>query len=178
MIREFSVKAKPSNNKARVAFIISMLIAFLLISTSTLVEKYAGLVSLGGVIALSFALVLYTRYVAPVYYYDITYDSDGSAVLVIRQQTGKRYTTLCRIFLREIVEIEKITAEQRKGRHTPSDVRKYFYLPTLAPDSNYILTVNGRYEKAEVSIEVSDEFADLLRQYCREARSLFSEYDD
>ena len=56
MIREFSVRPKPSNNKARYAFVASMLISFLLLMTSTLVSSYRGVVSLLGILALALAL--------------------------------------------------------------------------------------------------------------------------
>lgn len=176
MIREFSVKPKPTNNKARAAFIASTVCSFALITVSTLIPLYKGLVSLAGVGLISIALVLYTKYIAPFYFYDILFDNEGVPLLVIRQQTGKRYTTLCRIPLHEIVRIDKQSRQQRRDHKTPYGMKKYSYLPTLDPDEVYRITTSGRYERAEILIESSEGFADLLITYSSEARHNY--FDD
>ena len=172
MIREFSVKPKPSNNKARLAFVACMSLSFLFILISTLMDSYKGIVSLLGVTLLICATVLYTKYISPVWFYDITFDSDGSAVLVVRQQIGKRHTTLCRIGLSEILKVEKESANDRHSHRTPSGYTKYSYMPTLDPKESYRLTTSSRYERAEILIESSEGFADLLAAYSAEARKL------
>ena len=136
------------------------------------------MVSLVGVSLLTLALMIYTKYIAPIYYYDITFDNEGNAVFVVRQQTGKKYTTLCRIALSEIVNIEKQTAEQMKAHKTPMGTVKYSYLPTLSPSLAYRITTSGRYERAEILIESSEEFADLLTSYSSEAREQYTDNDE
>ena len=178
MIREFSVKPKPSNNKARYIFVFCTSISFALILLSTFIPTYKGMVSLVGVSLLTLALMIYTKYIAPIYYYDITFDNEGNAVFVVRQQTGKKYTTLCRIALSEIVKIEKQTAEQMKTHKTPMGTVKYSYLPTLSPSLAYRITTSGRYERAEILIESSEEFADLLTSYSNEERARYIDNDE
>ena len=172
MIREFSVKPKPSNNNARLIFVFGASLAFAFILLSTFIPLYKGVVSLVGVALLSLALVVYAKYIAPIYYYDITFDSQGRGLFVVRQQVGKRQTTLCRISLHEIVGVEKQTAEQRRAHKTPVGVIKYSYLPTLFPSDVYMITNCSRYEKAEILIEVSDDFAEIIRSYSCEARDM------
>ena len=99
MIREFSIKAKSANGKARTAFIVCMLFAFGLVMVSAIIDRYKGLVSMAAVGFLSLAIVIYTKYLASTYFYDITIDSSGIPLFVVRQQTGKRHSTLCRIAL-------------------------------------------------------------------------------
>ena len=176
MISEFSVKAKPSNNKARVLFIACMMSSFVFISTSTLIDLYKGLVSLGGVAFLCGALILYTKYVAPIYYYDIML-GDNVPMLVVRQQTGKRYTTLCRVFLADIVKIEKESSAQRREHKTPAETGKYSYLPSLDPSESFRITTSSRHERAEILIECSEEFADLLKRYSSEAKETYTDTD-
>lgn len=178
MIREFSVKPKPSNNKARAAFIISMLLSFALILLSTQIESYKGIISLSGVAFLSIAMVFYTKYISPIWFYDITFDVDGTPVFVVRQQIGKRQTTLCRIALYEMVKIERESARQRHEHKTPAGVIKYSYLPTLDPKGSYRITTSGRHERAELLIECSEEFASLLQSYSAEAREKCVETDE
>ncbi len=178
MIREFFTKTKSSNNKARFAFIASLSGAFLLIMISTLIPLYKGLVSLVGISLLSVALVIYTKYIAAVYYYDIIYGSDNLPLFVVRQQTGKKYTTLCSIALHEITQIDKETAKQRREHKTPFEMKKYSYLPTIDPAESYRITTVGRYQQAEILIECSEEFAEVLRSYVKEAKENVISNDD
>ena len=175
MIREFSVRPKPSNNKARAMFIACSVLAFALVTLSTVIPLYRGLVSMAGVLLLTLALVFYTKYILPIYFYDIFIDSDGTPLFVVRQQTGKRQSTLCRIPLNEILRVEKQSRQQRREHKTPYEVKKYAYLPTLDPDEIYRITTSGRYERAEILIECSEGFAKMLTVYSAEARQLRSD---
>ena len=94
---------------------------------------------------------------------------------VVRQQTGKRQSTLCRIPLNEILRVEKQSRQQRREHKTPYEVKKYAYLPTLDPDEIYRITTSGRYERAEILIECSEGFAKMLTVYSAEARQLRSD---
>ena len=178
MIREFSIKLKPTNNKARTVFVSCMIAAFLLIMLSTLVELYHGLVSLVGMIFLVAAVTVYTKYLSVVFYYDITLDSEGTPLFLVRQTIGKRQTTLCRIGLAEIKKVEKEDRSARKAHKTPTGFRKYAYLPTLDPDVVYRLTSVSRYEKSELIIEISDELAELIRSYSLEAAQMQSQAEE
>ena len=169
-MQEFSVKLTPSNNKARTAFIALLMGAFVLFALSSIIPLYRGIVSLGGMICLVASLTLYTKYISPVYYYDFTDDGYGTRLFVVRQMNGKRQSTLCRISFGEIKKVERETPEIRKGHQTPTGYRKYSYLPTLSPDVCYRLTIVNSYEKAEILIEVTDELADVIKGYAREAR--------
>lgn len=172
MIREFSVKPSPSNNKARFLFIACLATAFLLITLSTIVILYKGVISTLGVVILSLGLIVFTRYIAPVYYYDITFDTDEAPIFVVRQSTGNRHTTLCRIYLADIDKVEGESASQRRAHRRANGVRLFSYLPTIDPEKSYRISAASRYEELEIIIECSDEFADLLRSYATEAKSV------
>ena len=172
MIREFSVKAKPSNNKARALFIIFMLCAFVLVMTSTVVSEYRGAIALWGVGFLTLALLFYSKYILPVYYYDVMVDSSGTPLLVIRQQMGKRQSTLCRIALGDIISIESEDKAKRRGHKTPGNYKKYSYLPTLDPTLCYRVRMQNDYEKAEILLEISEDMAGLLSSYVDEAKGM------
>ena len=156
-------------------FIACSVLAFALVTLSTVIPLYRGLVSMAGVLLLTLALVFYTKYILPIYFYDIFIDSDGTPLFVVRQQTGKRQSTLCRIPLYEIVRVEKQSRQQRREHKTPYEVKKYAYLPTLDPDEIYRITTSGRYERAEILIECSEGFAKMLTVYSAEARQLRSD---
>lgn len=172
MITETYIKVKPSNNKARVAFALCVAGGIALSVLSTIIPLYRGLVSLGGVILLVAGVSIFSRYVASVYYYDITHDSYGTPIFVVRQISGKRESTLCRIDLADIVKIEDESAEEKRKHKTPNGYRKYSYVPTLMPKSTTRLTVHSRYEKSEIIIEGGERLSTLLASYAEEARSM------
>lgn len=149
--------------------------AMAVILTSMLISVYRGIVSLVGVGLFTAAIVIYTRYVSAVYYYDITFDYEGQPIFVVRQLSGKRESTLCRIALYEIVKIEEETPKQSREHKTPYGFRKYSYLPTILPNVAYRITSVSRYEKSEIMIEASGEFINLLRSYAAEARENYTE---
>lgn len=174
MINELSVKAKPSNNKARVAFYTALTVAALgavtyLALRALSVEK-SGLVGFIPLAAAVAAVFFYSKYISGIYYYDVTFDSSGYAVFVVRQVIGKRNSTLCRIGISEIFRVEREDTEQRRNHKTPKDHKRYSYLPTLLPEYSYRLITRSRYERSEIIIECSDEFAELIKQYAAEAR--------
>ena len=105
-----------------------------------------------------------------------TYETvENTPIFVVRQVTGKRQTTLSRIDLENIKKIEKQDKKEQSAHKTSADFRKYVYAPTLFPETVYRITVIGRYEKAEIIIECSDEYADYLRSAVVEASNIKEE---
>ncbi len=174
MIREFTLRPKATNKRAQyliAAFLFAAAAFFVLYLA---MEHYKGLIGLVSVGFITAAVFIYTKYVAPEYYYDIMIAND-TPLFVIRQLTGKRYVTLCRIELRSIMKVERFTAAERREHKTPDGFVKYIYTPTIAPEVVYILTSVSRYERAEITIEANDEFAALLLSYAAEARENYVE---
>ena len=171
-----TVKAKSTNRNARVVFITSLIITLLgavayAVARALNVEK-SGLVGFVPLIAITVAVFFYNKYISSVYYYDVTFDSQGYALFVVRQVIGKRQSTLCRIGLAEILKIERESPSERRAHKTPSDHRRYVYLPTFMPEVTYRIIARSRYERSEIRIECSDEFASLLRDYAAEAAEM------
>ena len=71
MIKEFTIHAKPTNKKATAAFTACFLSSFAILTLSTFMEKYRGIVQLLGMGLLVAALLFYTKYMAPKYFYEI-----------------------------------------------------------------------------------------------------------
>ena len=179
MINELQIRLKPTNNKAKVAFwilgacaVISFIAYYLMRGGG--VER-ASLVGLLGLIFLTASLTFYTKYMSSVYYYEIMRDVSGVPLFLVKQVVGKRVSTLCRIALYEIKKIERTTVAERKAYKTPTDRRRYSYVPTFMPDVTYRLTTLSRYERAEIYIEISDEFAEIFSAYVSEAQTLAAE---
>ncbi len=161
---------KPSNNNAKYAFTGLLGAAAAIMVTYFIVDRFKGIIGLFAVAAITAAVLIYTKYIGVEYYYDITFDSEGAPVFVVRQMIGKRQSTLCRVDLHNITKVEKLTKAERSKHKTEPGFRKYVYFPTLFPDSAILIRLNSPHESAEVFIEAPDEFADLLRSYAIEAR--------
>ena len=178
MIKEITVHPKAKNHKARIAFLICILISAICFVTSALIAKYKGVVAFAGAGAFVSAMLFYTKYISVEFYYDIAFDSEGTPIFVVRQLIGKRQTTLCRLDLSSIVRIEYETAKERKVHKTEFGFVKYVYAPTLFPAESYRITARSRYEKCEIIIECSKEFSELLLSYSEEARALLPEEEE
>ncbi len=171
MILEFSVRPKPSNNKAKYTCLACFITAAAALIVTLFIPSYKSIVGIVCLVFLTAALFIYTKYLASEYLYDITFDSVGKAVFVVRQRTGKRDSTMCRIDLSSIESVTEETKEQRRAHTTPSGTLKYNYLPTMSPDATLRIISVMAHERSEIVIEASAEFAALLRDYSAEARS-------
>lgn len=178
MIKEHTVHVKSKNSNAKILFGVLAAISAVLIVTSMVMQLYKGVLGLVGIIFLTAAVLVYTKYLGAEYYYDVTIDSSGYPLFIVRQLVGKRYSTLCRIGLTEIRDVKRETAAERKTYKTPYGVRKYVYFATLGAAVTYRLITKSRYEEAEILIEISDEFAELLISYVKEAKATVSEDEE
>ena len=178
MINPHSLKLVPTNNKARSLVAILLGLTAIALVFYSRMEHYQGLVGLLAVVFICAAVFVYTKYVSPIYYYDLTDDSDGVWVFVARQVVGKRATTLCRISLHEIISVTRESAEERKAHKTPHGTRTYSYLPTLAPSVTWRITTVSPHERAEIVIEAPDEYIVFLQKYISDAKALFGEQSD
>ncbi len=179
MINEISVKPKPQNKNSKIAFLLFFLASVVLIIVYFSLEKYRGLIGLGAIGFLTAAILVYTKYIAPLFFYDISFDSDGTAVFVVRRIVGKRQETLARVDLIDIYDAKIETKAERKKYKTPKGVLKYNYCPTMMPSTSCRVFMKNRYESSEVLIEVSEEFKELLLSYSTEAKEKrLAEEDD
>ncbi len=175
MIKEFSVKPKQQNNIAKIVFFVTLMVSAVGIATYLIIDKYKGIVGFAAMLVLVSAILIYTKYIAPVFYYDIMLDSGEIALFVVRQVVGKRQTTLCRILLSDILSVTHETSKERRCHKTPKNVRKYNYAPTMFPREVYRIVTRGKYENAEIVIECNEEFASLLTKYSKEAVEINTE---
>ena len=179
MINEFSARVKNSNNNARVAFIAFLVAGGATVLAYSIIPTYKGVVGLVAVALLTAAVLVYTRYMAPIYFYEITHDYEGTPIFVVRQVTGRRETTLARITLADITSVDVEGKTERKSHKTDYGTKKYTYTPSLGPSVTCRITAKSRYERSEITIEAGEDFAAMLRAYVNEARTLrIAKYDD
>ena len=171
MIKEFSTRVRPCGNKGKLVFTALMLVAASVVLISMFLERYRGIVGLVGLIAIVIATWIYTKYVAVEYGYDVTFDPQGTPVFVVRQLIGKRQSTFSCVYLADITSVEMESREERRAKKPQNGVRRYVYLPTIFAPTSCRITVKSRYEHAEIVIEVTEEFASLLREYVQIAKA-------
>ena len=188
MISPFFINPKPENNKAKTFVATLGTLGGLIFVVSMQIDRYSGVVALLAMMFIVAALTISVKYILSEFTYEIT-DADGEWLFVVGQRSGKRYTTLCRVGLASVVSIEKKKRGEKKDGGaqfiarwmTPAFFRyehqRYSYLPTLMPDTYYVMTVENRYEKAKISLQLTDGMADLLRTYAAEARLLAPDLD-
>lgn len=172
MINEFSVHAKPSNKNALVISMTSFACAAAFFVVAWFTEGLKWIPQLICLILTVVGLTLLTRYVLPKFFYDVTVDTEGTPLFIVRQQNGKRQTTLCRIAFADIRKIEEETAAERRAHKTPPGYIKYTYVPTLFPQNTYRIISVSRYEHAEIVIECTPEMAQTLSDFASEAREM------
>lgn len=178
MIKDFSATPRPKNKNAKILMCVFFAIALISLIIATFVDKYKGVVGMVTLASLTTAILVYTKYVSVVFHYDVMAEGLDEPLFVVRQTVGKREVTLCRIALATITKIEKETAAQRRAHKSESGVAKYVYTPTLAPAESHRIFVFSRYEKAEIIVEISDEFAGMLMSLANEAKLMRASEDD
>ena len=178
MIRDFSVTPKPKNKNAKILMCAFFVIALISLVITIFIDRYKGVVGMITLASLTTAILVYTKYVSVTFHYDIVSEGMDEPLFVVRQTVGKRNVTLCRIALADISKVEKETAAQRRAHKSAPGVSRYVYTPTLSPAENHRIFVSSRYEKAEIVVEISDEFSEMLTSMALEARSLRALEDD
>ena len=172
MINESTVRPKPGNNNAKIAFLITMLLFLVGVASYMVMDKYRGIVALLAICFLTSSILFYTKYIAPVFFYDILIDSEGVPLFVVRQRVGKKEVTLARIEIADINDVKIESHEERKKHKTEVGVLKYNYGPTLNPSSSCRVFHKSRYERSEIIIEASEEYAQMLISYSKIAKEM------
>jgi len=172
VIKESISHPKASNNKAKIAFLVNMLLFLVGFASYIALDKYKGIVALAAICFLTSAILFYTKYLVPVFSYEVMIDTEGTPLFIVRQRIGKREVTLARIEIADIADAKIETREERKKHKTPGGVLKYNYGPTLNPDTVCRIFHSSRYEKSEILIEVSEEYAKMILSYAEIAREM------
>ncbi len=171
MINEFSVSVKPQNALAKQLMAICFGLSALIFALSMMIDKYRGVVAAFSLVTLTLALLLYTKYISARYVYEIFTDDDGEPLFIVRQLTGQKSVTLCRVEIATISKVEREDKKTRRAHKTERDVYRYSYCPTLSPEYVIRLSLVGYRAKSEILIEGSEDFAALLKAYAQEAKS-------
>ena len=170
MIKEISARPKPQNNNSKILMSVFFALAAVAIFISLAIESYKGVVSFVGILFLVSGVLVYTKYVAVQFYYDVMITDSGEPLFIVRQLSGRREITLCRVPIAEITSVKKESAGERKAYVRRVGVSLFVYFPTLSPAISYRISVGLGSETSEVLIECTDEFASLLLEYAKEAR--------
>ena len=175
MISPFFINPKPENNKAK-AFVGTLgSLGGAIFIVSMYIERYRGVVALVAMMLIVAALTISVKYILSEFTYEIT-NADGDWLFIVGQRSGKRCTTLCRVGLAFVTSIEK--KKRGEDKEKGADYQRFSFIPTLMPESYYVMTVEHRGDKSKIALQLTDPMADLLRTYVAEARLLAPDIDE
>lgn len=178
MIKDFSVTPKPKNKNSVILMCAFFVLALISLIVTFFLDKYKGVVGMVTFLSLITAILVYTKYVAVVFHYDIIGEGVDEPLFVVRQTVGRRNVTLCRIALADIISINKESAKERREHKSERGVTRYVYAPTLAPDESFRIKVFSRREKAEIIVELTEPFAEMLMTLAAEAKAIRADSDE
>ncbi len=178
MIKGLTVRAKPASKIAHKLSAGLLIAAALLFATRFFIDRFVGIIDIFTIACITASVFLYTKYISSSYIYETMITDDGEPLFLVKRITGKKETTLCRVGFCEILSIKSETREEFKKHKTPPGVLKYLYTPTLFPQKIYRIQTRSAYERAEVVIECSDEFAALISEWAREAREAYLAWEE
>lgn len=178
MIVSFSTSPKPQNNNAKIIMSVFFTLTVAAIIVSAFIEKYVGVVQTVGACCLICAILIYTKFLSSTFHYDVIGDGVEAPLFVIRQKTGKRETTLCRVELADIITVKRETKAERRAHKRDAGTSLYVYSPTLWPEITYRVLVAGRHERAELVLEGTDELFAEIKRLAAVARSMRAENND
>ncbi len=181
-MKEFRVKALPSNNKAKtlttvlgIALILGCVAYFMMARFELPYRTLVGLVSLFLLVSV---IMLLVRYIFSSLSYELYVASDGVPMFAVRQIIGKRERKLACFLLADVAELALETKKERKEYRMEDGYVKYSYTPTLFPERTLRIKIRNRYEKAIVRIECPDEYCRFLCDSVSEARKMRIEEED
>ena len=196
-MNEIIIKPKPQNEKGKRVFLIALIACAVTFILSLILPKFAGIVQLVSLILLCISLYFYNRYVGTSYTYELMSEENGGALFIVRQEVGKRSTTHCRMSLANLRAARRMTKEElraykrRSSKSASADaetateiptpepnVGVYYYGPTFLPESLCLLSFRGRFERADIFIECSDELLAHLLSLADELRAQFPEEEE
>lgn len=175
MISPITINPKPENNKAKIYVAVLGTLGGLIFIFGMLASQYSGVISLVGMLLIVSALAISLKYINSSYAYEII-DADGEWLFVVSQYSGRRNTTLCRVSLSSVTSLEKRQAKDKTKPDT--EYTRYVYIPTMMPESYYVMTVINRYERAKISLQLTDGMAEQIRLYAKEARAFYTEDEE
>ena len=178
MIKDFSVHPKPQNNNSKKVMWIFYALGAVAAVLSVMLESYRGVAGLVALAFISSGILMFTKYVSVAFYYDIIAEGVDTPMFIVRQRVGKRDVTLCRVDLADIVSVKRETAKERKAHVREQGTAYYVYAPTLNPPVSFRMRVNNAREHAELILEGSDEFFEMITALAAEARALRRDDED
>ncbi len=172
MMQDVHIRVKAQNSYARVAFYTFLVLTFAVFAASYAMGRFRGVMQLGAFFCAVTAVLLYTKFMAPMFAYDLMTDNDGVPVFVVTQTIGRRMTTLCRIELADVVSVRLCLMKEAKAQKIEGSVHRYVYMPTLLAQTVCVVRTSGRYERAELFLEGGDGFVSMLNEYVAHAKQM------
>ena len=178
MISEITARAKPNS---RVQYYLSGalfavgIVGFLL---TNLLDRYVGVAQFCAILPIIAAIFILVKYCLSTPTYDISFNDEGRAMLVVRSVSGRRFHPVCFAFLAHVTSVTAETPEERGAHKTASGCALYTSTASMRPTLTYRVSADTHGSHKEIVLECSEEFANLIRTYAIEAREIEKDSED
>ncbi|MBE6635024.1 MAG: hypothetical protein E7617_02315 [Ruminococcaceae bacterium] len=168
-VTELEFTYRPVTDKKRAFPLLFTVVGVssLLVAISTVVDTYRGLLSLLGVMGLTVATYILTRYTVSEFAYSVMATASDELMLVVTKTVGKRVTTLYSTKVKGIKSIQLFTKDEYKKHKTEKGRLLYNLAPSFSPASVYIAIIDDAEEKSEIILECTEAVVSRLLE-CRD----------
>lgn len=160
---EYSPKSSKLREKITVAIsgILAAVLYILSILPGTL---FAWAFQLGAVLCLTLAVLFTARFLLRRFVYSVEPSDSGSGTdFVIREQYGKKITTVCRIALHQIRRVEPWTKEGKSHLAAEMEGKRVFrYVAELFPQDAVLVIAEEAEENCFLLISADERLAAIL----------------
>ena len=164
-ITEFTFRPPSDKRRALPPFFALLFVSAVLVTLSTFLPKYKGVVSLVAMLFLCATVLVFTRYYIAEFIYSVVVSNDGDAVLVITRVTGKRESAMCTLPISSIQTVEYKSDLAAKSYKPAAAAKKYNFVPDYRPESFYVIYASGKEGESEIMIYGTPELAERLKSY-------------
>ena len=166
----FTYNIKADKRRAYPLFFTVLFISGILVVLSVTAPSYRGLISLGAVVGLTAAVMIYQRYITSDYGYVVTDGGEDGAVFLVTKRVGKRISTMVYLPLYAVTSIQKFTNTELKQRKSAKVTKRYNFAPTFGADVVYMISARTPNGEFEIILECIDEVAARLSEYAQYAK--------
>ena len=94
IMKDYSMTPKPKNKNSVILMCSFFAVALISLVVTVFISKYRGVVGMITLASLITAILVYTKYVAVTFHYDIVSEGYTEPLFVVRQTVGRKSVTL------------------------------------------------------------------------------------
>ena len=170
-ILEFTYRPRANKKRVFPLFFTLLALSGVLMILSVQLERFKGVVSLGGLVGITVCMYLYLKYMSASLVYSVMIDSNKEAVFLVNKVVGKRSSLMYSSYISNIESIQKFTKETKKDYKPSRNAKKFNFSVTYGCEEFYVMKEKSRLGDFEVVLECTDAVAQRLLEYSEIAKA-------